>query len=485
MGAIQYAFIRTGLEKKMDSLLGKTLGEVDTANVFAITKTNPKVTGIAGDVVEQSILGYPADPYQRPDILVDGVETEVKATGLRPSKKGKGLEAKEPMSITAVSLGTIAREEFATSMFWHKAEHLFIVYYLYDSDTTVQAADYAFFPIKGYQFHEFTDEEREILANDWQLVHDFVEKIQLEHESEEERKELYPLLSSALRRDLMLIDTAPKYPHPPRFRLKRSTVTAMARKNFGESMEQLPRTYSAFSEIDAVLHDVSRKYAGRTGAELCAGFGINPEGKNISERLVSRIFGAKGKAKNIELFSKIGLAVKSIVLTKAGKRTEDMKLFTIDFDEMAERDAVFEESEFYTWFAEQQMLCVVFEEPSADAPLAGNVFLGFKRLVFDEAFIETEVKRVWERIHYLVSENALALDVKLDGKTGKPRVNKTGEIMSAPNFPKSREGTVFVRGTSSDSTDKPITVCGIPMYHQQLWIKGSHIAERLKQESWI
>ena len=100
----EYAFVRVELEEKLESVRNKTLGEVDTANVFAITETNPKVTGIAGDVIEQSILGYPPDSRQQPDILVDGVPTEVKTTGLRPAKQGKGLEAKEPMSITAVSL---------------------------------------------------------------------------------------------------------------------------------------------------------------------------------------------------------------------------------------------------------------------------------------------------------------------------------------------------------------------------------------------
>lgn len=39
-------------------MVNKTLGQVDVNNVFARTITHPKITGIAGDVVEQSILGY-------------------------------------------------------------------------------------------------------------------------------------------------------------------------------------------------------------------------------------------------------------------------------------------------------------------------------------------------------------------------------------------------------------------------------------------
>jgi hypothetical protein len=485
MGAVSYAYVRLDLEDKLESVRGKTLGEADTANVFAITKTNPKVTGIAGDVVEQSILGYPPDSFQRPDIIVDGIPTEVKTTGLRPSKRGQGLEAKEPMSITAVSLNTIAAEAFADSNFWHKVEHMLIVYYLYDSDTTVKAADYANFPIKGYQFHEFDADEIATLESDWQLVHDFVKRIQDEHPDEKEREQLYPLLSSALRKDLMLIDTAPKYPHPPRFRLKRSTVTAMARKNFGDSMEQLPRSYTSYAAIDTKLHSVSGIYTGKTIGETCNGFGIDPGSKNVAEQMIVRIFGAKGKMNRIELFSKIGLSTKSVALTKEGKRTEDMKLFTIDFDEFANPDTTFEESLFYEYFANNQLLCVVYEEPSKDAPLTENVLRGFKRLMFDDEFIETEVRPVWEKTRELIVSGTLKFVPSVSKKTGKPIINKTGVPKGAPNFPKSRHGLVFIRGTSTDSTRKPEIVNGIAMYKQQVWVKGSYIAARLDEEPWI
>lgn len=54
-------FQKDELIRLLDSIEGKTLGDVDTKNVFARTIENPKITGIAGDVIEQSVLGYPAD----------------------------------------------------------------------------------------------------------------------------------------------------------------------------------------------------------------------------------------------------------------------------------------------------------------------------------------------------------------------------------------------------------------------------------------
>ena len=92
-------FTKVQLEDILGKVKNKTLGEVDVKNVFATTITNPKVTGIAGMVVEQSVLGYKADNKKEADICVDGVMTEVKTTGLKKLSDGK-LTAKEPISIT-------------------------------------------------------------------------------------------------------------------------------------------------------------------------------------------------------------------------------------------------------------------------------------------------------------------------------------------------------------------------------------------------
>ena len=79
-------FEREKLEAILFSVKDKTLGEVDKKHVLDRTKTNPKITGIAGDVIEQSVLGYPPDQAQRPDLDVDGVPTELKTTGMRLKK---------------------------------------------------------------------------------------------------------------------------------------------------------------------------------------------------------------------------------------------------------------------------------------------------------------------------------------------------------------------------------------------------------------
>lgn len=486
----KHVFTRKHIDYLMGSITGKTLGEVDVSHVFDIAKEKPKVTGIAGDVVEQSVLGFPADSRQEPDIIVDGEEVELKTTGLRLSKKDQGLEGKEPMSITAVSVDTIAEETFYTSKFWHKLKKLLIVYYLYDSSKTVPAGEYAGFPVKGYQFHTFSPDEEEMLKNDWQLVHDYIVKVQVESKTREELAEGYAKLSSALRSDLLMIDTAPKYPHPPRFRLKRSVVTFMARKVFGDGLEMLPGSFSSFDELDHRLHDATTLYRGKKLKEVFCLLGLTGkiEAKNAAERMLVAIFGGKGKLNDIDLFVKTGIKVKSMVLSQSGGRTEDMKLCRIDFDELTSCED-YDESLLRDYLG-SAFIIAMFRETRGDGSgskysFGENEFLGFKRFAFDDQFVEGEAKIVWEECRGLIRDDELREVPVCRKGTTQPIINKSGTIKVALNFPKSREHILFVRGGGSDARNKPECVNGIRMYLQYFWVKGSFMAERLGGEEWI
>lgn len=482
-----HVFTRAQLIQIFDACLNKTLGEVDKNRVFDKTISNPKITGIAGMVIEQSVLDYPPDTRQEPDLFVDNEHVELKTTGIRYSKK-KGdhaYEAKEPMSITAVTPEKIVDEVFPDSNFWHKLANMLLVYYLYDSETTVTAAEYANFPIKGYQFHEFSDEDRCILERDWTIVQEFIRSLQRDFSDYTSQ---YPRLSSELRDKLLYIDTAPKWPNRPRFRLKRSLVTTIVQEHFGKQLEQLPQSYTSYEELDTRCRELTARYKGKTINEIANDLNVSQEkyNKSIVEQLVVRMFGGKAsKMQQIELFSKIGLLGKSVVLSPTGRPTEAMKLFTIDFEEIQNKDLAFEDSSFYEFFANRQFLYIVFTEDSNNAPLGEVRFQGFKRFTFDEVFINHEVRPVWEKIRSLIFNNTLRDVVELD-KQGNPIINKkSGVIRSAPNFPKSSEGLVFVRGSGTDATNKPLEINGVRMLSQNLWLAKAVTINALRSGNYI
>ena len=247
-------YTRERVIKLLSAVIGKTLLEVDASGQFASHVGHTKVTGIAGDVIEVSVLGSKKNPKQEPDLVVDGVRVELKTTGMIKPKKQDSpyvYECKEPVSITAVSIPVIVNEEFETSNFWHKLAHMLWVYYWYNSPTPVTLDGYKNFPILGFQFYEFSANDKLRLKQDWLIVRDFLVMIHREYSTQEERDAQYPRLSSELRSQLMLIDTAPKFPNSPRFRLKRSFATIIADQYFSKNhLEKLSSPITKYSDID-------------------------------------------------------------------------------------------------------------------------------------------------------------------------------------------------------------------------------------------
>ncbi len=496
-------FIKEELIKILENALNKTLGEIDIKGDFARTKKYPKITGIAGDVVEHSLLGYPSDTKQEPDIVVDNVQVEVKTTGIKINKNDNFYEAKEPMSITAVSVDKIVHESFETSNFWHKLKDMLLIYYHYDKNKTVSAEEYANFYLRGYQFYQFSEEDKLRIMCDWQIVHDFIVELQTNFQNPEKE---YSRISSELRPKLVCIDTAPKWPNHPRFRLKRQFVTKIVREHFKGKLyqqsltkdnlqidselefEKLPEKFVSYKELDAKCEKLAQENKGLNVLELLKKYDVpfdNKEqlSKSIIESIVTRMFGGHAKKiSKVQLFNDFNIIAKTIVLTKNLKRTEDMKMCSIDFDEWCYENDEFEKSEIYDYFMNYHLLLIIFKETKTKTKINDfweNEFVGFKHIYFDDNFIFNDLKSVWLKIRDLVLNKKLKEEVLYSRNTNKPIINKNGVQRTTLNFPKSKDGIVFVRGTSSDSSFKPLKINGISMYRQYVWIKGKYIEEKI------
>ena len=514
----------------LEGVKGKTLGEVDKSHQFARTLNSEKITGIAGDVIEQSVCGYERDSKQECDIEIDGVLTELKTTGVRVPKsdlknvKGKSgaaynvyLGAKEGISITGVTFEPDIQRDFMTSHFWEKSEHLLIVFYEYKSYDVVPASEYAKFPIVDYCYNSFSDDERGKLQNDWEIVRNYLQVIYAKYPTQEERNENLQGFTHALRPNLLLIELVPGFKkkstgtyQKPRYRLKQTFVDYIVRGHFDKSRAatevKLRESFSSFSQLDARCHALAAKYKGLTFVQMKETLGIDTEisTKDFGAKCVLKMFDADcNRLNQITDFTKVGIIAKTITITPTGGRTEDMKLKHIDFDEWADRNLDFEESELYAYFCEHSFLCPVFCERGDMGPrksyeskeayedrlsreIQKTTFEGFKRFAFDESFIENEVKRTWEDSRNLIHRNELEWEYLYDHQ-GNKRKNKSGSYMGAPNFPKSSEYDVFFRGGANVSTDATRTevVNGIKMLPQFFWLKGSYIAEKLQSLSYL
>jgi hypothetical protein len=512
----------------LEGIKGKTLGEVDSSRQFERTQKSEKITGIAGDVIEQSVFGYERDSKQECDIEIDGVLTELKTTGVRIPKsdlknaKGKIgeaynrlLSAKEGISITGVTFEPTIQTDFFTSHFWEKSEHLLIVFYEYKPYEVVPASAYAEFPIVGYCYNRFSDSEKAKLKKDWEIVRDYLTPIYKKYTSQDERNEKLVGFTHILRQDLLLIELVPGFKkkigegkisyQKPRYRLKQTFVNHIVKEHFANQRNDLEvnlkESFSSFADLDKQCHVLSEVYRGKTFLQLKELLNIETDfsTKDFAAQCVIHMFGAQTKRLNqIADFAKTGIIAKTITLTSTGKRTEDMKLKHIDFEEWADRDIDFEDSEVYAYFCEHSFLCPIFHEHGDMSPkkrsetpeeyhkriaqeVAHTTFEGFKRFAFDQDFMEQQVKRTWEDSRALIHRNTLAWVYDMD-KDGNYQRNASGSYKGAPNFPKSSSYDVFFRGGGNDSSDSAKTECvnGISMMPQFFWLRGSYIVNKLE-----
>ncbi len=514
----KHTFTKEDLEIKFNAIIGKTIAEIDNKSILEYARQYNLQKGIVGTIIEQCVLDYPPDGEQRPDLIVlDGdkqIPTELKSTGLRISNTGgRHFIAKEPMSITAVGVYDIANQSFLTSHLWSKMEHLLIVYYYYLADKAVSPSDYAPFPITDYEFHQFSEDDINTIKQDWTIVRDFCASIVENHPGpktskwKREVKRDYIDKHHILRPQLSFLELVPKF--PPRFRLKKPVVNTMVLNHFGASLEKLPDKYTTVSDIDKKCNELVSQYKGWTIGQLMKHFGIEGKpDKSIAEKVVIKMFGGNSTSLNqIELFQKFGLIGKTITINSQGGRTEDMKLFHIDFSEIQKttyyeddgtsREFQFEDSEMYEYFSANEFLCIIFQEPEAEYtndaetgqrirvahPLSMNKFVGFHRLVFSDEFINEVVYKCWDDTRNKVINKTL-VDVIQYRANGEPIIISCGDISSAPNFMKSKDNAVFVRGSGINSAlvNKTERVNGIRMLPQYVWIKGSAVVSELEAD---
>ena len=276
----------------------------------------------------------------------------------------------------------------------------------------------------------------------------------------------------------------------PRYRLKQTFVDYIVRGHFDKSRTNneiaLKESFSSFAQLDTKCHALSAHFKGKNIAQLKDMLGIEADTKDIAARCVIRMFGADcNRLNQISDFIKVGIIAKTITITPTGTRTEDMKLKRINFEEWTDRDVDFEESDIYGYFCEHTFLCPIFCEYD-DKDHSKTTFEGFKRFAFDEKFIEGDVRRTWEDSRNLIYRNELKWEYVYD-KQGNKRKNSNNAFIGAPNFPKSSTYNVFFRGGADVSTEKSRTECvnGIRMLPQFIWLKGSYIAKKLQEISYL
>ncbi|WP_314126126.1 MutH/Sau3AI family endonuclease [Segatella maculosa] len=118
--------------------------------------------GNLGQLLESAFFNYAPNSKAEPDFMEAGVE--LKSTPLKTTKKG-ALVSKERLVLNIINYFEEVKVNFRNSSFWHKNQHLLLMFYLWEADCPT--LDYVF---KIISLWRFPAKDLKIIKDDWLTI---------------------------------------------------------------------------------------------------------------------------------------------------------------------------------------------------------------------------------------------------------------------------------------------------------------------------
>ncbi|WP_085507157.1 Sau3AI family type II restriction endonuclease [Thalassobacillus devorans] len=438
---------------------GKTFGEIDRGKRIQ----NGKAKGQLGQIIEESYFGYEINSNSEADFSDLGIE--LKVTPVKKNKNGT-LSAKERLVLNIINYHNEALVSFESSSFWRKNEKTLILFYHWIPK--LARADYKV--IKAY-LHTFSEEDLEIIKQDWEVIVGKIRNGQAHELSEADTNYLAASTKGANKKSLR---TQPYNDIPAMQRaysLKQSYMTALVRKEI--TQEDLVR-FSTTDELKnkslfQLLADRFSPYKDLTLEVISkkTGLKINYKSKSFLQEFISGLLGIKGtKLSQIEEFEKANIDVKTIRLEPHGAPEEHMSFKNVDFTGWAKED--WDDSWLKNHFEETKFLFVIFhyKERKKDNPERKLYFSGITLWNMPKNRIECELKDFWMDVKTLINRG-----IELEA------VQQKNRVIVKNNLPKpGYNGICHIRPKARDGKDKTALPDGRLITKQAFWLDRTYIA---------
>lgn len=307
---------------------------------------------------------------------------------------------------------------------------------------------------------EFSEEDLEIIRNDWKIIIDKVRNGQAHLISERDTMYLSACTKGRNARD---ITTQPYSSNPAKRRaysLKTGYMTQILRQRAfsctpGEKIIKNPEELRT-STFENRVEEMFQPYIGMSRTNLKKRFGITSSAKNINELILSKMLGIKGKPKNADEFKKAYITPKTITIKMNGNVRESVSFPAINFCKII--NETWETSTLYDELTSRRFLFVVFEKKDD-----GECY--FKKVKFWSIPNEDleKVHHVWDR----------TVEILKNSK------NEKGKKLKFPRKSESKVAHVRPHGKNKNDTAKlPNGNC---MTKQSFWLNNQYIAEQIEK----
>jgi DNA mismatch repair protein MutH len=435
-----------------DSLRGVTFKEISY-------KIGNK--GGFGLVIEEEVFGINANSNPEPDFQEANIE--LKVTPYKKNKNGT-LSAKERLVLNIINYNNENLHDFYQSSFWKKNETMLIIFYLFEEDKEKRD-----FMITNHLLHQFSENDLQIIKEDWQTIVDKIENGEAHNISESDTLYLGACTKGVNSQSLV---TQPFSSFPAKQRaysLKTTYMTHLIRKLMTTEKIETIFKEKIESSFENQMRIRLKRFFGKTQDELKSMLNVVSNAKNINELLLSRMLGLKGKVSKSEEFLKANIVPKTVRVEEDGRVIESMSFPTFEFSQIV--NETWDDSENRDYFERTKFLFIIFKKV-----YGVYVFSDIKLWNLPLRYLDYQVKNTWETTKKLISEGKIIKEIK------------NGRKMTY--FPDKKDnGICHVRPhakNAEDTYDLPISdvLTGARKHTKQcFWLNNTYISYIVSRES--
>ena len=422
--------------------------------------------GTFGLILETGYFCLERNNESRPDFKEAGLE--LKSSPLKRLGNGS-LRAKERISLSMIDYNKLAYESgslYSTS-FWSKIKRILLVFYEYSPDLDVLE-----YPVRIVSLWEFPEEDKLVLAKDWELIKSYVDNGEAHLLSEGLTNYLGAATKGASNKDLTSQPYSSNMAMRRAFSLKTTYVNHIIRRILNNSEDDLfsslTREELSTSSIEQAFMQRVDKFIGKSVHEICEHFSeeyFNMSSYSVYSKITCFMLGS---SKNIPLeLIQADIKVKAIRLKSNGVPKEAVSFPSFKYIDIIKES--WYESTLFELLDSKKFLFSVFEIEGDEI-----IFKGISFWSMPHADIQI-CKQVWE-------------DTKDKIKNGQivKRITPTKRLT---HFIKSADGMkIHVRPHASNADDSyPLPVqdelTGLVEYTKHsFWFNQHYLSNILKSK---
>jgi DNA mismatch repair protein MutH len=416
--------------------------------------------GNFGQILEKYYFQYEPNSVSEPDFNEVGIE--LKSSPLKKSKKNH-LSAKERLVLSIINYNDIINQDFETSSFIIKNNHLLLILYLYESG--VEVID---FVIKLVGDWKIPQDDLAIIKSDWEKIQNKVKEGRAHELSEGDTLYLGACTKGGKGGNPRQQPHSTILAKQRAFSLKQGYLNHVIGKlsqrsgvNYGKVID----IQAADLNFEDLVIAKFEKYYTKSTEEIEANLGLNlnKKAKSYFASLSKKILGVDIKSE-IEEFSKADIIIKSVRLNENELPKESISFPTFKFEEIINEE--WDDSSFKD-VLEHKFLFVFYQ-------IQGDNLILKKVKFWNMPFADIEkAKLVWEKTKQLVLEGNIVSEVTKKGK------RKT-------NFPNTKFNSVaHVRPhakNANDTFELPLIdkVTGLSSYTKHcFWLNSVYIRDEI------